>query len=293
MLPTVLSLVQEKLSKHTGSSGKLPDYSSVGGGSINNTYRLTFQGQPFFCKINSATKFPHLFQKERNGLELIQMQEVIRVPRVIDCFESEGLQVLLLEWINYGDPDEDFWKKFGARLAALHQTRSDRFGLQEDNYMGSVPQANGMTNNWVEFFIDQRLQPLVDRCLEKKLLENRHRNDFENLYQRLPAIFESGTRPALLHGDLWSGNFICDENAGPVLIDPAVYYGHPSVDLAMTTLFGGFRAAFYESYHYYAPFPANYKEQWEVCNLYPLLIHLYLFGSSYRSRITETLFSFS
>ena len=82
---------------------------------------------------------------------------------------------------------------------------------------------------------------------------------------------------------------MCSQLSEPVLIDPAVYYGHPSVDMGMTTLFGGFRSAFYEAYHYYSPLPKNYEEQWRVCNLYPLLIHLYLFGSSYLAQIEQSL----
>jgi len=95
--------------------------------------------------------------------------------------------------------------------------------------------------------------------------------------------------PALLHGDLWSGNYLCSATGQPVLIDPAVYYGHRNMDMAMTTLFGGFDALFYESYHYHFPLPANYRQQWEVCNLYPLLIHLNLFGKSYLANILNTI----
>jgi fructosamine-3-kinase len=93
----------------------------------------------------------------------------------------------------------------------------------------------------------------------------------------------------LVHGDLWSGNFICDENHDPVLIDPAVYYGIAAVDLGMTTLFGGFSKEFYEAYAYHAPFPSNYEEQWRIAKLYPLLIHLILFGKSYLGEIEEIL----
>ncbi|HVF97476.1 MAG TPA: fructosamine kinase family protein, partial [Flavisolibacter sp.] len=114
---------------------------------------------------------------------------------------------------------------------------------------------------------------------------------FENIDKRLEEIFEE-EKPSLLHGDLWSGNFMCNLKGEPVLFDPAVYYGHRSADLAMTTLFGGFKPSFYEAYHHHFPLPANYKEQWAACNLYPLLIHLYLFGTRYLSQIEETLRQF-
>ena len=265
---------------------------AVGGGSINQTYRLSLGNHNFFCKVNSASKFPHLFLKERSGIELIKKQGCIKVPDVMDCFEAEGRQVLLMEWISTGERTENFWKKFGEQLAALHRVSNSYFGLNEDNYMGSVHQSNQPSDSWIGFFYGQRLQPLLHKCTAKKLLSAKHRQQFENLYPQLPAIFDKKQKPALVHGDLWSGNYMCNERSEPVLIDPAVCFGHPAADLGMTTLFGGFRPAFYEAYHYHSPFPPNYKEQWQVCNLYPLLIHLYLFGGSYLPQIEQTLHKF-
>ncbi|RYF81550.1 MAG: ketosamine-3-kinase, partial [Chitinophagaceae bacterium] len=264
----------------------------VGGGSINNTYRISFDSKSVFCKINSATKFPQLFSKEKAGLELIATQGIIKTPSVIDCFENDDEQVLLMEWIQEGERTESFWKIFGQQLAAVDQISSESFGLDDDNYMGSIPQSNRKHNDWIPFFINERLQPMARRCFDKNLLAKNHLQAFENLQQKLPGIFEK-ENPSLLHGDLWSGNFMCNRSGEPVLIDPAVYYGHRSVDLAMTTLFGGFRQPFYEAYHYHFPLPKNHEEQWAVCNLYPLLIHLYLFGSSYLPQIERTLSVFA
>ena len=283
------SSIQQKLKEHFASSANQIHFSSVGGGCINETYKVSFDRHQFFCKINSAVKFPHLFEKEKNGLQLISKQQGIKAPEVIDCFETDGQQVLLLEWITEGERSDSFWKKFGEQLAGLHQVSNDYFGLTEDNYMGSVPQSNQPDDDWNSFFIHQRLQALVNKCLSLRLLTSKHASQFENLYKRLPSIFDEEEKPSLLHGDLWSGNFMCNQSSEPVLIDTAVYFGHPSVDLGMTTLFGGFRSGFYEAYHYHSPFPSNYKEQWEVCNLYPLLIHLFLFGRSYLSQIENTL----
>jgi protein-ribulosamine 3-kinase len=262
---------------------------TIDGGCINETYGVRTSDGDFFCKTNSASKFPHLFEKEKHGLELLAKQKIIRVPNVINCSEKDDQQILILEWIKEGRKTNQFWKTFGKQLAALHLVTSDKFGLEEDNYMGSVTQLNFEQINWTEFFISQRLQPLIKLC--QHYLTLKHFHHFEVLYKRLPEIFNE-EKPSLLHGDLWSGNFMCDETQSPVLIDPAVYFGHRSVDLAMTTLFGGFHSLFYESYHYYFPLPDNYKEQWKSCNLYPLLIHLFLFGRSYLSQIEQTLEEF-
>lgn len=141
--------------------------SPIGGGCINETYRVQPGGHQFFCKINSAAKFPRLFEKEKNGLKLIAKQNIIKVPEVIDCFETNGRQFLLLQWIKEGERTERFWKNFGEQVAALHQASNKYFGLNEDNYMGSVLQFNKPTHNWIDFFIHQRLQPLIDKCLSQ------------------------------------------------------------------------------------------------------------------------------
>ena len=264
----------------------------IGGGSINDTVRIFASHRSLFCKINSASKFPHLFEKESNGLNLIKTQKVVHVPEVVDCFEEEGYQVLLLEWIQPGERREAFWKLFGEQLATLHQKESGQFGLSEDNYMGSVQQSNRLTDNWIEFFAHQRIEPLLKKCNDRHLLRKEDGRQFEKLLRGLPDVFDAGQRPVLVHGDLWNGNFICNEKNAPVLIDPAAFYGHPAVDLGMTLLFGGFSPAFYEAYHYHSPFPARHEEQWQICNLYPLLIHLFLFGSSYLHPIKQTLSRF-
>lgn len=263
----------------------------VGGGSINQTFSIQVGGRRLFCKINSAAALPDMFLKEKNGLALLAQQNLIHTPGVVDLFNQGGLQFLLLEWIAEGDRTNTFWQRFGEQLAALHRVTGKWYRLHENNYMGSVPQRNTRHENWFQFFAEERLQPLIDRCVAKNLLSTNTVQAFETLIRKLPLIFDKEP-PALLHGDLWSGNFMCNTAAEPVLIDPAVYFGHRSMDLGMTTLFGGFPPSFYEAYHYYFPLHANYKEQWAVCSLYPLLIHLYLFGAGYRPGIEQTLKQF-
>ena len=281
--------IRDRISQHFAGGNSTIQFQSIGGGSINQAYKVSFANKTLFCKINSATKFPHLFQRESSGLELIRKQGIIQAAEVFDCFEVNGMQILLLKWIHEGERSESFWKMFGEQLAALHHITAVDFGLDEDNFMGSVPQSNRPSVDWTNFFVEQRLNPLLQLCTNKKLLSYRCCQQFENLYQQLPNIFDKEQKPALLHGDLWSGNFMCNQGSEPVLIDPAVYFGHPSVDLGMTTLFGGFAPSFYEAYRFHSPFPSNYEEQWQVCNLYPLLIHLYLFGSSYLTQVERTL----
>jgi fructosamine-3-kinase len=288
----------------------------VGGGSINKTYRLEAGKFVFFCKVNRADQFPGMFQKERNGLAFLGSTGTILVPEVI-WFGDDGInQVLILEWIEEGLRTSSFWKMFGEQLAALHRVgvneirgsshegrhgssdgdrhgsshgdRPTRYGFHEDNYMGALPQANNPCDEWVDFFITQRLQPQIQLACDKKMMTSNDVEGFGQLYKKLETIFPE-EKPSALHGDLWSGNYLCAQASAPVLIDPAVYYGHRSIDLGMTKLFGGFDQVFYEAYHYHFPLPQNFDEQVAVCNLYPLLIHLNLFGSGYLSSIRTIL----
>jgi protein-ribulosamine 3-kinase len=287
---TIEEIISRALNLHISSI----QFNTVGGGSINETYQIIInKDQKFFCKINSASKYPFLFLKEKNGLEFLAKQNIIYIPKIIACEEKEEKQILILEWIEQGLRNENFWKIFGEQLASLHKIswsdgdRNTMFGLNENNYMGALHQSNTPSKSWIEFFIDQRLEPQIKLALENSLLEISSVKLFSNLYKKLAEIF-SEEPSSLLHGDLWSGNFLCSAFNQPVLIDPAAYFGNRNADLAMTTLFGGFDKSFYESYNYHFPFPVNYGQEWKICNLYPLLIHLNLFGKSYLAEIMQT-----
>jgi fructosamine-3-kinase len=287
--PSIQKYLNQFFSEKLNLPNSWPEFRSVGGGSINDTYQLFINNQArFFLKINSADKYPRLLEKEKNGLEFLASQKIAHTPQVIVCDTIDKHQILVLEWIEKGLQIERFWGRFGEQLAALHHVTNSYFGFQEDNYMGALPQRNRHYNSWIEFFVHCRLQPQIELATIKHLLHEKLVTAFEHLYEELENIFND-EQPSLLHGDLWSGNFMCNQESEPVLIDPAIYFGHRSMDLAMTTLFGGFERSFYESYNYHFPFPGNYTEQWDICNLYPLLIHLNLFGEGYLPQIERIL----
>jgi protein-ribulosamine 3-kinase len=276
--------------KHIKEKWGSPDckVTPVSGGSINLTFKVSSGRQHWFCKINSQSEFPHLFKKEAQGLTLIASSHQILTPAGVQAFDIGDKQFLVMDWIEEGNRNEVFWTAFGEELAKLHQVHADQFGLDDDNYMGSVPQINSRTASWKTFFTKQRLQYMVKRNREKGLLNAGHVTQFEKLYTKSDDLF-GNVHASLLHGDLWSGNFLCNKDSKPVLIDPAVYYGYSLVDIAMTRLFGGFHQHFYQSYNYHSPLPENWEQQCEVLNLYPLLIHLELFGSSYLGKIETVL----
>ncbi|HMH21149.1 MAG TPA: fructosamine kinase family protein [Puia sp.] len=304
---TIQQLIFGKVGGETSSIPAGPlQFEAVGGGSINTACKvLTQKNDKWFCKVNDAARFPGLFEKESRGLLLLQQQGIFRVPKIVACETVGDLQFLILEWIEQGpqtgagtgspphagNPPSDkdgFWQLFGEQLARLHLVPQDHFGLGEDNYMGALPQNNTPSDSWTEFFVQRRLEPQIKMAANKGLLPTAAIRQFWSLYLSLPEIFPDED-PSLLHGDLWSGNFLRDDWGEPVLIDPAVYRGYRGMDLAMTTLFGGFDPKFYEAYSYHHPLPTNWPEQCEICNLYPLLVHLNLFGKSYLGDILHTI----
>ncbi|MCG2615015.1 fructosamine kinase family protein [Terrimonas sp. NA20] len=286
--PDTMLFLEERLSQVFERTIQIAGARPVSGGSINVAFLLhTSTGEFFFLKVNDPELYPGLFGKERLGL----MSIPVRTPNVL-VEEISGLhQLLVMEWIPSGSRTERFWENFGQALAGMHQITGPGFGLNYDNYMGSLPQINEWRETWVDFFREQRLERQAKLATDTGLLPKRWLKNLEGLYYELPSIFPE-EKPSLVHGDLWSGNFICDQQEMPVLIDPAIYYGHRSVDLAMTTLFGRFHPRFYEAYHAHFRLPENYEQQWEIANLYPLLIHLNLFGGSYLESVTETLKQF-
>ena len=165
------------------------------------------------------------------------------------------------------------------------------FGLDHDNYIGSLPQSNHQHTSWVEFFIEERLEKQIALAKNSGALNNSTIQQFNNLFKRLKEIIPE-EKPSLLHGDLWNGNYMLAADGCACLIDAAVYYDHREMDLAMTRLFGGFPEEFYESYHETFPLSSGFEERVDIHNLYPLLVHVNLFGGSYISQVKSVLSRF-
>ena len=287
MRPTS-ELLQELTLLLPGHGGEgPPELTSVSGGSVNHTWQVRLSRESrLFLKLSGNTS-AEFYTKEMRGLRALQQLSGARVPKVFKTGSFDGQQYLAMEWISPGNRSHRFWSFFGETVAAIHACTNDRFGWEEDNFCGSMIQLNEYHDSWSRFFLHQRLLPQLELSKRNGLLDAAAEKGFQALFDRLDQLFNKEP-PSLLHGDLWSGNFICDENDFPVLIDPAVYYGNRQMDLAMTNLFGGFHPAFYEAYTAVHPLPANHREQWDVCNLYPLLVHLNLFGLQYLPAILRT-----
>lgn len=280
--------LEELLSTRTGTSVHLLEAEEAYGGSINDVYRLETTAGRFFLKVNEADRFPSLFVSETKGLELLRKAGELRVPEVMAQGEVGDATFLLMEFIQSGEEDRDFQSRFGQTLARLHRHTHEHFGLDHDNHIGLLKQVNTPHKDWTEFLVQCRFDPLVKMARDSQRIHPGDVLRFERLYTKL-AEWIPAEMPALLHGDLWKNNYIAAEDGQAVLIDPAVYYGHREMDLAMTKLFGGFDRDFYDAYNEEEPLEKGWEDRMDLCNLYPLLVHLNLFGGSYADRVGSVL----
>jgi fructosamine-3-kinase len=251
----------------------------VGGGCISPGGRLDTTAGSFFAKWSPAGP-PDLFLCEAEGLrELAGADSGLVTPEVIVARGSEpgtpGL--IVLELLEPAPLDAE---ALGRGLARLHRATAPSFGLGSDNYCGSTPQHNGPLSSWAEFYARRRLEPLVAGIAAARGLPSADRKLYDRLIGRLPTLLPEASAPALIHGDLWSGNAL-GSRKGPALVDPACCYADRELELGMMTLFGGFPDRCFAAYEESWPLPQGWRERNGLYQLYHVLNHHLLFGGHY------------
>jgi fructosamine-3-kinase len=284
----IISDIEKTIIRVTGEKLKIRIFKPVGGGSINQTFKAETTHGNYFVKLNNAVLFPGMFESEVHGLCLLKQANAVATPALVGSGETNGKSFLILKWIEPGKRVKKFFEDFGQRLAKLHTHTEKHFGLDMDNYIGSLVQKNEPRTLFSDFFIRQRLEVQLKMAIHHNRLPAGICKQFERLYLKLDEIIPA-EKPSLLHGDLWSGNYMTGPDGGAIIFDPAVYYGHRESDLAMTFLFGGFDQEFYESYQHQFPLEKGWQKRAVVFNLYPLLVHVNLFGGGYAAEVMRIL----
>lgn len=260
----------------------------VTGGDISYAYQLETGNGRFLVKVNSKPFAMKMFEAEQKGLETIRSTKTISVPEVYFVDSVDGNAIILMDYIESRRPKPQDYVRFGEKLAELHSVSNNTFGFESDNFIGGLEQTNNIHDNWHDFYWEERIYPQFKSAEEKGLLSN---DEIPSKEQYI-AIFgncNEAIKPSLIHGDLWGGNYLISTDGTPYLIDPAVYFGHSMVDIAMSRLFGKFGDEFYESYHNVIPKSDCYKEEIDIYQLYYLLVHLNLFGKGYYTSVSEVL----
>ena len=284
--------IAESINRIFGRNAEIRSAERISGGDINRAYRLETDDGSFFMKANTKEN-RDFFRAEVAGLEAVSSTKTIRVPQVLGIGEDPLYGAfLLLEW-SRGKPKKDAFETFGRNLAAMHRADTSgilpegNFGFPSDNYIGAGRQKNTPCGNWISFFRDYRLMPQF--TLAEEYFDEYDRACFSRLADHLDQYLIEPDAPSLLHGDLWTGNYIIGNDGEAWLIDPAAYVGHAEADLAMTELFGGFSPSFYSAYREINPLQPGYNDRRDLYNLYHLMNHLNLFGWSYLGSVRSIL----
>ncbi|MEM1415085.1 MAG: fructosamine kinase family protein [Myxococcota bacterium] len=254
----------------------------LAGGDVNDVVALTLDdGRTVVVKGNARAP-AGLFAAEARGLAFLAAPEALRTPAVLAVADD----FLVLEHVARGRPAPDHDERLGRGLAALHRASPSQVpGLDHDNFIGPLPQQNAPTDDWATFYGERRLFPMAARGQ----LDRRARRRLEALVARLPGLVGPPEAPSRLHGDLWGGNLLTDPAGLPCLIDPAVYAGHREMDLAMMRLFGGFGSRVFAAYAEAHPLAEGHEERVPLYQLYPLLVHVALFGGGYVGGVERAL----
>ncbi len=278
--------ISKQLESYLGA--RVSSVTAVTGGDINDAFAVSLSdGRRVFVKTRADAP-SDTYHREAEGLAILRQPGVLRVAEVAAVADD----FLALIWIASGPRARDFDSKLGGGLAALHKAHLATFGLSHDNYVGSLPQRNMACSSFADLYREHRLRPLVARASALRLLDAASLRDFDRLYDKLDLLLGPPEPPARLHGDLWSGNIIAGEEGEPVLIDPAVYGGHRELDLAMLQLFGAPSPRFFAAYDEVYPRAKGSEERVALMQLYPLLVHVCLFGSSYKAQLLRALRSY-
>jgi len=272
MLPESISTNIE-----THFESEISHFKAVHGGDINKSGQIILDnGAKYFIKWNSGAD-SSMFSKEANGLKILSEAESgLKIPDIHHHSET----FLVMEWLTEVSEPKDSSYHFGRQLALLHKNASDHFGLDHDNFIGKLHQSNNSHSNWADFFAIERIEPQIQMAVENDKIDRSLFKTVQKLYGKLGRIFPR-ENPSLLHGDLWSGNYMFVDNGNTAIYDPAVYYGHREMDISMTRLFGGFSEKFYKGYEDEFPLKQGFEDRIKLYNLYPILVHANLFGGSY------------
>ena len=277
----IIRMCIEKLTEIYGTSVQLTGSRSVGGGCINHALKISTTVGDFFLKWNASAP-ADMFQKEAAGLiEMALSNSDLVIPKVIWSKENGDSQsLLLMEYLAPPNNTSGFDERLGRGLAQMHRKTAPAFGFHHSNYCGTTVQDNSWTTSWAEFYAQRRIWNLVQQIKTTRGISSDDQKIYEKLLDRMPELLLHGTIPSLIHGDLWSGNYMYS-NRGPALIDPACYYADREMELGMMKLFGGFSAAVWNAYDEEFPLPEGWKQRIRLYQLYHVLNHYLLFGGSY------------
>ena len=258
---------------------------ALSGGCISDVRLVEFaDGTRAVAKLAQG---PSTFLTEAWMLDYLKSHSALPVPAVLHAADN----ILLLEYLESGGALDGRAQAHAAELlAALHKISASRYGLERDTVIGSLRQPNRETDSWIDFFREQRLLYMAGKALDEGAIHGRLMSRIESLAARIEEFLEEPESPSLVHGDVWGGNVLCKDGRITGFIDPAIYYADPEIELAFSTLFSTFGDSFFAGYRELHGIRDGFFEtRRDIYNLYPLLVHVRLFGGGYVGSVEATL----
>lgn len=269
-------LVSRILFHALGRELVIHDIQFQSGGSINMAVKAKTELGEYFIKWNEIDQ-KDLFEKEVQGLNFLRDQSSLIIPEVVNFGMIEERSYLVLGFLNETHYQANYQKRLGQGLAELHAHKQSQSGFGTHNYIGKLIQNNEKSDSWLSFFVERRLNVQLGLAIYENRVDSSFIDSFKSFLEKIPDLLPD-SQPVLLHGDFWNGN-VMSTAQGPAVYDPAVYFGAPEMDLAMSKLFGGFTKEFYDAYLNNATIESDLKESLDIYNLYPLMVHVNLFGA--------------
>ena len=269
--------IGQAIALETGQSFSIKDKKPISGGDINLAFKINDEQHSYFIKLNDKSRLSQ-FESEAYSLEQLKATQTILTPEYIALGTTLDKSYLVLSHIDFCTDNAHFWHQLGVQIAHLHKNSTHgQFGWQDDNYLGNTRQPNDWQSNWRSFFAEQRIGWQLQLLSERSI----YIGDIDHIISMCHnGLAHQNFTPCLVHGDLWQGNIgFCPQ--GPIIFDPACYYGDREVDIAMTELFGQFPSEFYRGYQSIYPLNDGYERRKHIYNFYHILNHANLFGGIY------------
>lgn len=277
--------LEDRLSDALGQPVSIRHSGAIGGGCINHASKLQTNAGVFFLKWNASCA-TDIFLREAEGLRELKKASggVLKIPDIICVGEiGEFPGFLIQEYLEPGYSNSNDDEKLGMGLAHIHKFSNADFGFSNNNYCGDTIQNNSWKADWIEFYRENRLKYLISLIQMRYDLSYSVLDTFERLISKLEQLIPANTTPSIIHGDLWSGNYMITAQ-GPALIDPAVYYANREMEFGIITMFGGFSSRFFDAYNHVYALDSDWQDRNPLYQLYHILNHYFLFGGSYLSQ---------
>ncbi|MBN1925184.1 MAG: fructosamine kinase family protein [Prolixibacteraceae bacterium] len=283
----IIRSIEIDFEKEIGPTLKIVKVVPVGGGCINQGFRIETVGDTYFLKLNTHAPADMFFREAESLLEFQKSEnEFVVFPKPLLAKEiGHEPGYLLTDYMEPGGSGNDD-EKLGRGIARLHQVSNDSFGFKNNNYCGSTIQDNSFKNDWPTFYIENRIGYLINLIKQTGVWNSSDQKISDRFLERVPELLPSGSKPSLIHGDLWSGNYMYSRKA-PALIDPCASYCDREFEMGMMTMFGGFSPTVYEAYNELYPLPPGWRERNLIYQLYHVLNHYYLFGGYYKNQALD------